>query len=80
MALKKKSQSRKAAPKAAVKSKSRARPSKKASSRTARIAGIRKAALLATVLALFAIAFAQNSEAQTLATKVLKKDQLERAR
>ena len=51
MALKKKSQSRKAAPKAAVKS--RTRPSKKALSKAARFAGIRKAALLATVLALF---------------------------
>lgn len=72
MALKKKSQSRKAAPKAAVKS--RTRPSKKALSKAARFAGIRKAVLLATVLALFVIAFAQNSEAQTSTKQSLIKD------
>jgi hypothetical protein len=72
MAPKKKSQSRKSAPRAAVRSASKSRS--KMTKKAARNAGIRKAVLLATVLALFVIAFAQNSEAQNSTQNPIIKD------
>lgn len=72
MAAKKKSQPAKTTTRA--KNKGPAKPRSKLTKNAARSAGIRKAVLLATVLALFVVAFAQNSEAQPSGKKPIIKD------